>query len=142
LCKRRGHIAVQLRAAPLAWFMYYESLPVGEVWFKDGDVLNLRITNLFVVKKGSGRTYRVAESVPLKVTSDPAILYNPLRDYYIVKRGKKFSSYIARDFEEAKFIINEWKNDNSIQRWDFFHKKMPYYENNNYFIALKFGNPT
>lgn len=135
LCKRRGHVSVQLRAAPLAWFLYYETVPDGEVWFKDYNVLNLRIDNLFVAKKGSRRTYRQPEVVPLEATSDPNILYNPLRQYYIVKRGKKSASYIAKDFEEAKFIRNEWENDKTIQRWDFFHKNMPYYEGNNYFSA-------
>jgi hypothetical protein len=142
LSKRRGHSVVQLRAAPLVWFMHYKSLPEGEIWFRDSNVLNLKISNLYVVGRGFRKTYRVSDSVPLEKTDDEAILYNPLRKYYIVKRGKKFASYMARTLEEAKFIRNEWKTDNSIQRWDFFHKKMPYYENNNYLYAKSLVNPT
>lgn len=132
LSKRKGDLVVQLRAAPLAWFLYYETLPEGEVWFKDGNVLSLRINNLYLMKKGQSRLAREPGRVPLEKTDNKYILYNPLRNYFIVCRGKKSPSYMADTFEEAIYVRELWENRPKVKIWDTFHKKMLYYDKNNY----------
>jgi hypothetical protein len=132
LSKRLGNKVVQIRAAQLGWLLQTKKFPDGDVRFTDGDCLNLRFSNLFVAQKGQ-RTFEKRSVVPLEESGEPGILFNPLYKYWIVRRGKKLPPYTALSLQEAVDIRDEWLSNKKISRWDFFHRNMPYYENNNYF---------
>lgn len=123
VAKRVGDRTVALRAGLLVYFLHYKILPDGVVRFKDEDPTNLKITNLFVAQKGRERSERPEElKQPSWInTPERRISFNPFKNLWSVKRGKKDAVYWARSLEEAISIRNEWESDKTIQKRDFYH---------------------
>jgi hypothetical protein len=123
--KRTVHKVTSLRMGPLCWFLYYKELPEQDVKYKDGNIFNLRIDNLFVAQRGTvrDRANNRSNTCYWIETIEDRILYSEFRNLWCVRRGKKDSVYWAKSLEEAIFVRNEYLSGKNPQRRDFYQAK-------------------
>jgi hypothetical protein len=114
--RRCGDKTVTISLGKLCYFLEHEVTLVAadKILYRDGNFYNLKPENLEAVRYISNRP----EGIEPYIEVEERIFYDPNTTFYVVRRGPTQAVYRTFDLKEAISIRNEWKNDNSIHKWD------------------------
>jgi len=122
-CRDKERQNVNLLKSWILYFAYYGYVPSPPhiVGFIDGNEENFSITNLVVTR----RRGRVPTDASNWEEVEDGIFFDG--ENYLLRRGKKQSTYRTPVLDEARFVRDEWKSEPSWNRLDQYAFKL--YEN-------------